>query len=82
VFPELGPRELIITNTAGVIAVRLVCTVDPGNHTVLRASRPLSPGVSTCRDFRILGTCPAPVAGLADLTPLYAACFGSPPVGR
>jgi hypothetical protein len=26
--------------------------------------------------------CPAPEAGLADITALYTACFGPPPVGR
>jgi len=82
VFPELAPQELVITNTAGVIAVKLVCPADPGNNTVLRASRPQSAGVGICREFRIIGMCPAPVAGLADITALYTACFGPPPVGR
>jgi hypothetical protein len=82
VFPELAPQDLVITNTAGVIAVKLVCAADPGNNTVLRASPPQSPGRGTCGEFRILGMCPAPVAGFADITALYTACFGPPPVGR
>ncbi len=82
VFPELAPQDLAITNTAGVIAVKLVCPADPGDNTMLRASPPQSPGVGTCRNFRIIGMCPAPVAGFADITALYAACFGPPPVGR
>jgi len=82
VFPELAPQELVITNRAGVIAVKLVCPADPGDNTVLRASPPLSPGVETCREFRVLGMCPAPVDGLADITALYTARFGLPPVGR
>jgi hypothetical protein len=82
VFPELAPRDLVITNVAGVIALKLVCPADPGDNTVLRASRPQSPGVGVCRDFRIIGLCPAPVAGLADITALYTACFGPPPAGR
>jgi hypothetical protein len=82
VFPELAPQELIITNTAGVIAVKLVCAADPGDNTVLRASPPKSPGVGICREFRVIGMCPAPVAGLADITALYTACFGPPPVAR
>ena len=81
-FPELAPQDLVITNTAGVIAVKLVCPADPGDNTVLRASPPQSAGVGTCREFRIIGTCPAPVAGLADITEHYANCFGEPPVGR
>jgi len=81
-FPELAPQDLVITNTANVMAVKLVCPADPGANTVLRASPPQSPGVATCRNFRIIGTCPRPVAGLADITALYTACFGPPPVGR
>ena len=44
VFPELAPQDLVITNTAGVIAVKLVCPADPGDNTVLRASPPQSAG--------------------------------------
>jgi hypothetical protein len=82
VFPELAPQDLVITNTAGVTAVKLVCPADPGDNTVLRASPPQSPGRGTCGEFRIIGTCPAPVVGSADITALYTACFGPPPVGR
>ena len=82
VFPELAPQDLVITNTAGVIAVKLVCPADPGDNTVLWASPPQSAGVGACREFRIIGMCSAPVAGFADITALYTACFGPPPVGR
>jgi hypothetical protein len=81
-FPELAPQDLVIINTAGVIAVKLVCPADPGDNTVLRASPPQSAGVGICREFRIIGTCPVPAAGLADITALYTASFGPPPVGR
>src|ERR1035441_4650547 len=82
VFSELAPQDLVITNTAGVIAVKLVCAADPGDNTVLGASPPQSAGVGTCREFRIIGMCPAPVAGLADIPALYTACCGPPRVGR
>jgi hypothetical protein len=82
VFPELAPQDLVFTNAAGVVAVKLLCPADPGDYTVLRASRPQSAGVGICREFRIIGVCPAPVAGFADITALYTACFGTPPVGR
>jgi hypothetical protein len=82
VFPELAPQDVVITNTAGVIAVKLACPADPGDNTVLRASPPQSPGRGTCREFRVIGMCPAPVAGFADITALYTACFGPPPAGR
>jgi hypothetical protein len=82
VFLEVAPQDLVITNTAGVIAVKLVCPADPGDNTVLRASPPRSAGVGICKEFRVIGMCPAPVAGFADITALYTACFGPPPVGR
>ena len=82
VFPDLAPQDLVITNTAGVIAVKLVCPADPGDNTVLRASPPQSPGVAACRNFCIIGTCPAPAAGFADITALYTACFGPPPMDQ
>ncbi len=56
------------------------CAKPSTNVNNQRASPPQSPGVGTCREFRILGMCPAPVAGLADITELYTASFGLPPV--
>ena len=81
-FPDLAPTNLAITNIGGVIAVKLTCPTDPGENTIVRGSAPLSQGRETCRDFRILGTCPAAVAGSADITTLYTARYGVPPVGK
>src|ERR1039457_2061332 len=33
-FPTLAPQSLVITNTAGVIAVKLTCPTSPGENTV------------------------------------------------
>ena len=81
-FPALAPQNLGITNTAGVVAVRLTCPTDPGDSTVLRASPPQKSATRACRNFRIIGVCPAPVAGSADITGLYTAEFGGAPVGK
>ena len=81
-FPELAPQSLVISNTGGSIALKLTCLGEPGEHTVLRASKPQSPGVGSCQGFRIVGLCPPPVAGWADITALYTAQFGPPPVGK
>src|SRR5271169_4969178 len=81
VFPDLAPQNLVITNTAGVIALKLTCPTDPGANTIVRASSPLSAGRLTCNSYRILGSCPAPVAGASDITSLYAARYGVPPAG-
>ena len=41
----------------------------------------MKPGVSTNINTRLLGTCPAPVQGSADITSLYTAKFGTPVPG-
>jgi hypothetical protein len=81
-FPALAAQNLVITNTSGVIALRLTCPTDPGENTIVRGSAPVSQGRQTCRDFRVLGMCPAPVAGSSDITGLYTARYGVPPVGK
>jgi hypothetical protein len=80
-FPELAPQNLVITNTGGAIALRLTCPTDPGENTIVRGSKPVSQGYGKFTDFRILGMCPAPVAGSADITGLYTSRHGVPPVG-
>jgi hypothetical protein len=81
-FPALAPQGLVITNTGGVVAVKLTCPTNPGENTVLRASPPQNSAVRACRNFRIIGTCPAPAQGSADITSLYVAEFGAVPVGK
>ena len=79
-FPDLAPQSLVITNTSGAIALKLTCPTSPGANTIVRGSKPVSQGVAVCKDFRILGTCPAPAAGSADITSLYTARYGVPQV--
>jgi hypothetical protein len=81
-FPDLAPRSLVITNTGGAIALKLTCVGDPGENTIVRGAAPVSQGRETCNDFQVLGTCPAAVAGFADITALYTARYGVPPVGK
>jgi len=81
-FPTLAPQNLVITNTSGVIAVKLTCPTDPGENTVLRASPPQNSAVRACGNFRIIGTCPAPAQGSANITTLYTAEYGAVPVGK
>jgi hypothetical protein len=81
-FPDLAPQGLVITNTNGVIALKLTCLGDPGENTIIRGAAPVSQGRQTCSDFRVLGTCPAAVAGSADITALYTARYGVPTVAK
>jgi hypothetical protein len=80
-FPAVAPETLAITNTAGVVAVKLGCPTNPSANTVLRASPPQNSAVRACRNYRIIGLCPAPVQGSADITGLYTAQYGAVPVG-
>ena len=80
-FPNLAPQNLVITNTSGVIALKLTCPTDPGENTIVRGSKPVSQGYGKFTDFRVLGTCPTPVAGAADITGFYTSRYSMPPVG-
>jgi hypothetical protein len=64
-----------------VVALKLTCLGDPGENTIVRGSKPVSQGIEVCKDFRILGPCPAAVAGSADITSLYTARYGVPKAG-
>src|ERR1035437_1046050 len=81
-FPDLAAQNFVITNTAGVIALKLTCPTDPGENTIARGAPPVSQGRQTCSDFGVLGTCPPAVAGSADITGLYTARYGVPPVAK
>lgn len=80
-LPALVPSGLVITNALGVVAIKLTCGDDPTEYTVIRATAPQSAGVSVCNDYRVLGECPQPVLGKADITAMYVAKFGDPVVG-
>jgi len=81
-FAALAPQGLVITNTGGVVALKLTCPASPGTNTIVRGSTPLSQGRETCNDFRVLGMCPEAVAGVSDITGLYTDRYGVPPAGK
>ena len=82
VFPDLAPQGLVITNPAGVPALKLTCPTSPGENTIVRACSPQRSGVRRMPDTRILGTCPAPALGSSDITSLYVSMFGAPAAGQ
>jgi hypothetical protein len=79
-FGAVAPQNLVITNTADVIALKLTCPTSPGTNTLLRASSPQRSGVRRSPGLRMIGMCPTPVTGSATITSLYVARFGVPPV--
>lgn len=82
--PEFGLNpvgELDITNTDGMIGLRLAVASAPTRYTLVKGTFPRSPGVTYIRRFVILGLLPTPEAGFSDITKLYVERFGEPPPG-
>lgn len=84
IVPSFSPNpvaELAITNAGGTISLKLRVPSPPGEHTVVQGAMPVSPGVQYVVHFPFLGLLPAPVDGWSDITALYVARHGMPPVG-
>ena len=73
---------LSITNTAGVIAIKLHTTGSPPDSTMLRACPPQNSGSRRGVDYRFLGILDSPVNSYVTITAAYTSRFGVPPVGK
>jgi len=82
VFSANPVGDFTITNMGGIIALKLNVPTAPARHTLVWATAPCSPGVSFPGRFVILGHLPEPDAGISDITDLYRARYGEPPVNR
>ena len=83
-LPQFGPNpvgELSITNNRGAITLKLSVPSEPTEHTILLGAAPCSAGRSSARHFNFLGMLPAPSRGASEITDLYVARYGVPPVG-
>jgi hypothetical protein len=74
-------RELVITNTGGVINLKLSVPSASAADILVLGTRPRSPGVTFAKHFTILGRLPAPDAGYSTITNLYVDRYGVPPAG-
>jgi hypothetical protein len=84
-IPAIDPvpvDALEITNTAGVIALKLHTTDSPAEGTMLWACAPVSAGVSRVTGPRMLGTLNTPSNSYVDITSAYTARFGVPAVNQ
>jgi hypothetical protein len=72
---------LNITNDNGEIALQLSVSRAPAHYVLVLATAPCSAGITVPRRFVILGRLPDPVARVSDITELYVARYGVPPVG-
>ena len=81
--PTLLPiTALSITNTGGVIAIRLAASDAPPEGTMLWGCAPQNSGVRRLVSPRYLGTLDSPVGGFIVITTAYTAKFGVPAVGQ
>jgi hypothetical protein len=85
--PELGSFvsaplvQLVITNAAGRIALKLRASGGEPTGVMVSSYAPLRPGTMSWRKFVRLGFLPAPVRGICDITRQYVARYGVPAVG-
>ena len=82
--PSFSPNpvgELAITITDGIITMKLRVLSQPAQYTLVQGAAPVSTGVRCVQHFPLLGLLPAPVDGWSDITALYVARYGVPPVG-
>jgi hypothetical protein len=72
---------LVATNSGGVIDLKLDVPSAPATPVLVLATGPCSAGVSFAKHFTILGVLPPAEAGYSNITDLYVARYGRPPVG-
>ena len=81
-FKRKPVEELLISNRGGIITLKLRVPALPAEHTIVQAAAPCSAGISCVQHFPGLGFLPAPTDGWSDITALYVAWHGVPPVGQ
>ncbi len=82
--PEFGDdpvAQFKITDTEGIIALKLVLRGDPVQYIVVMGAEPRSAATNYVDHFTLLGVPPEPVNGEADITELYARQWGQPRPG-
>jgi hypothetical protein len=82
--PDFGAnpvRELIITNTGGVVDLKLSVPSTPVADILVLGTHPRSTGVTFAKHFAVLGRLSAPEAGYSTITQLYVDRYGVPPAG-
>jgi hypothetical protein len=73
---------LTLTNTAGVVSIKLATAGAMPAIALVKACKPQSAGISICNNWRKLGLCPPVTSGAADITALFTAKFGAPIAGK
>jgi hypothetical protein len=82
--PKFGPNpvgQLTITNSNGVIAIKLSVSAEPAQSIVVSGSKPRSAGTTFVDHFTILGLLAEPSRGVSEITDIYLAKYPVLPVG-
>ena len=74
--------RLLITNRAGRITLKLYLAHGRAEGVMVSSWHPCNAGAMVWNKFVRLGLLPAPHRGMCDITRLYVAKFGVPPVGK
>jgi hypothetical protein len=82
VFPANPVVGLLITNIARTVSIKLQLSGKPGQSVLVLGARPQSPGVTYVDHYPFLGVLPPDAVGEVDITGLYVAKHGAPPVGK
>jgi hypothetical protein len=80
-FTQAPLVKLVITNTAGRIALKLKVSGGDPEGVMVCSCQPVSPGTMSWKKFVRIGFLPRPVRGVCDITRLYVTKYGVPPVG-
>jgi hypothetical protein len=80
-FSRNPVEGLTITNTHGDVTLKLSVPAAAESHITVYGASPCSAGITYVRDFTILGELPERVRGVCDVTDIYVARYGRPPVG-
>jgi hypothetical protein len=82
--PAFSPNpvgELVATNVAGAITLKLRVPSLPAQYTLVQGAAPVSTGIRCVQHFPFLGLLPPPTDGWSDITELYVARYGKPHAG-
>ena len=74
--------RLLITNRAGRITLKLYLAHGRAEGVMISSWHPCNAGAMVWNKFVRIGLLPAPHRGMCDITRLYVAKFGVPPVGK
>jgi hypothetical protein len=79
---SLNPvAELVITNTVGMVTLKLRVPSPPAQYTLVQGAAPVRTAVRCVQHYPYLGLLPPPTDGWSDITELYVARYGVPKAG-